>query len=112
MHARSQRTADRSLAAPGGSSSDAAATARPGLTSPLGATRQDHRTALWADQTTRRFSAVDGMGIGRRPDPMDDGVCDLEPADTLPALASRARAGKRTSIGSHEPENGDSRIKA
>jgi hypothetical protein len=30
----------------------------------------------------------------------------------LPALASRARAGKRKSVGSHEPENGDSRVKA
>src|SRR5450759_3675758 len=52
------------------------------------------------------------MGMGRRQDPMDDGVCDLEPANTLPALASRARAGKRKSVGSPEPENGDSRVKA
>ena len=112
MHGRSQRPADRSLAAPGGGPSDAAATARPGLTLSLGTTRQDYRAALWADQTTRRLSAMDGMGIGRRQDPVDDGLCGLEPAKTLPALASRAWAGKRKSVGRHEPENGDSRVKA
>src|ERR1039458_3890488 len=52
-----------------------------------------------------------GMGIRRRQDPMDDGVCDLEPANTLPALASRAWAGKGKSVGTHESENGDSRVK-
>ncbi len=54
---------------------------------------------------------MDGLGISRRQDPMDDVVCNLESANPLPALASRAWAGKRKSVGCPEPETGGSRDK-
>src|ERR1700689_3333302 len=89
MLPRSQRPLARNLAPYRGGASHAGQVARAGLARPLPATPPDHRTALWANQTTRRLSPLDGLGTGSRANPMVLALCDLESADTLQKMAAR-----------------------
>jgi hypothetical protein len=92
MHARPQRPAGGSVAAHRGSPKDARAPARTRAEESMAAEAGDHQAALWAEQTTRRLPAVDGGGAGERAHPMERALRDVEPADTLAAVADRAKS--------------------
>ena len=56
---RPRAQSDRDLASHRGGASDARASGPSGATAAISQTRTDHRTTFWADQTTRRISALD-----------------------------------------------------
>jgi hypothetical protein len=98
MHPRPQRSAARSAPAYRRGASHAPGVGRAGA---MAGAQHDHRTALWPDQTTRRLPALDGVGIGRREDPMVAAVRHINSAGTLCPLAveSRTRSAEPASAG-------------
>jgi transposase len=94
LHARSQRAADRSMAAHSGGAGHASATGGRGGANTVGTAAGDHRTALCADQTTRRVPALDRVGFGRSAGAMGAALRDAQPARALPPLAGGAADGR------------------
>ena len=100
VHARSQRPADRSVAAHRDCASDASAPAPGIILRTMEPTVRNHRTAFWADQTTRRLPALDGVGLGERAHAMVALLCaTLNLQGALPTLAKRARRWSRERAG-------------
>jgi hypothetical protein len=108
MHPRSQRPADRSLASHRSGASPASRIANPVGASRLSAPQPTDRTTLWANQATRRFSTLDGMGVGSRANPMGLALCDTEPANPLQKMATRP-SGEPENNGGDDGEGGKTR---
>jgi len=101
LHARPQRPATRSASAHCGGASHAPTVGRPNPPGAMATAQHDHRTALWPAQTTRRLSALDRVGTGRREDPVVATVRDAKLARALSplAVAPRTRSNEPASTG-------------